>query len=72
MNDTITINGVVYSADKKILIKYPEEKQEATFHVPDFVEELGAGCFSDNEYIKNIFIGEKVRKIGERAFAIEE
>ena len=68
MNDTITIDGVIYSGDKKVLIKYPEEKQEETFHVPDFVEELGAGCFSDNEKIKNIFIGEKVRKIGERAF----
>ena len=68
MNDTITIDGVIYSGDKKIFIKYPEEKQEETFHVPDFVEELGAGCFSDNEKIKNIFIGEKVRKIGERAF----
>ena len=68
MNDTITIDGVIYSGDKKIFIKYPEEKQEETFHVPDFVEELGAGCFSDTEKIKTIFIGEKVRKIGKRAF----
>ena len=31
MNDRITIDGVVYSADKKVLIKYPEENQEKNF-----------------------------------------
>ena len=67
MNDTITIDGVIYSQDKKVLIKYPEEKQEEVFYTPDFVEELGEGCFSDNESVKNIFIGKNVKKIGDRA-----
>ena len=64
MNDTITIDGVVYSEDKKVLIKCPEESQEKTFYIPDSVEELGDGCFSNNEKIKNVFIGKNVKKIG--------
>ena len=68
MNDTITIDGVVYSADKKVLIKYPEENQEKTFYIPDFVEEIGGNCFVDNSTVEYIFIGNNVKKIGARAF----
>ena len=68
MNDTITIDGVIYSADKKVLIKYPEESQEKTFYVPDFVEEIGEDCFVDNSTVEYIFIGNNVKKIGARAF----
>lgn len=68
MNDTLTIDGVVYSADKKGLVKYPEESQEKTFYVPDFVEEIGGDCFVDNSTVEYIFIGNNVKKIGARAF----
>ena len=64
MNDTITLDGVIYSADKKVLIKYPEESQEKTFYVPDFVEELGESCFENIEYAKDIYIGKNVKKVG--------
>lgn len=67
MNETITIDGVVYSADKRVLIKYPEEKHEERFYIPDFVEEIGVGCFADTNYTKHIFIGKNVKKICERA-----
>ena len=63
MNDTLTIDGVVYSADKKVLIKYPEESQEKTFYVPDFVEEIGDDCFVDNSTVEYIFIGNNVKII---------
>ena len=68
MNDTITIDGVIYSADKKVLIKYPEENQEKTFYIPDFVEEIGSDCFIDSSTVEYIFIGNNVKKIGARAF----
>ena len=64
MNDTITIDGVVYSADKKVLIKYPEDKVDERFFVPEFVEEIGASCFADTQYTKHIYIGKNVKKIG--------
>ena len=67
MSETITIDGVIYSEDKRVLIKYLEEKHEERFYVPDFVEEIGAGCFSDTNYTKHIFIGKNVKKIRERA-----
>ena len=40
MSETITIDDVIYSADKRVLIKYPKDKPEERFYVPDFVEEL--------------------------------
>ena len=67
MNETITIDGVIYSEDKKILIKYSDEKNKERFYIPDFVEEIGVGCFSDTNYTKHIFIGKNVKKIRERA-----
>ena len=67
MNETITIDGVIYSEDKRVLIKYPEDKHEERFYVPDFIEEIGVGCFSDTNYTKYIFIGKNVKKIRERA-----
>ena len=67
MSETITIDGVVYSEDKKTLIKYSEEKKEERFYIPDFVEEIGVGCFSDTDYTRYIIIGKNVRKICDRA-----
>ena len=67
MSNTITIDGVIYSEDKKILIKYSDEKNKERFYIPDFVEEIGVGCFSDTNYTKHIFIGKNVKKIRERA-----
>lgn len=67
MSDIITIDGVVYSADKKILIKYPEDKTEECFYIPDFVEEIGKGCFADTNCLKHIIIGKNVKKVGSRA-----
>lgn len=64
MSDTITIDGVIYSADKKVLIKYPENKADERFYIPDFVEEIGNSCFADVQYTKYIFIGKNVKKIG--------
>ena len=67
MSETITIDGVVYSEDKKTLIKYSEEKKEERFYIPDFVEEIGVVCFSDTDYTRYIIIGKNVRKICDRA-----
>ena len=64
MSDRIKIDGVIDSADKKVLIKYPEEDQEKTFYVPDFVEELGESCFENIQYAKDIYIGKNVKKVG--------
>lgn len=65
--DEIIIDGVIYSADKRVLIKYPKDMSEERFYVPDFVEELGDGCFSEASCLKHIIIGKNVKKIGNRA-----
>ena len=62
----IVIDGVVYSADKRILMKYPADKAGECFYIPDFVEELGDGCFASVDNVKHIIIGKNVKKIGRR------
>ena len=64
---TIVIDGVVYSEDKRVLIKYPEDSSEERFFIPDFVEELGVSCFAHTKNTKHIFISKNVKKIGNRA-----
>ena len=49
MSDTMTIDGVVYSADKKVLIKYPEDKADEAFYIPESVEEIGEDSFAETK-----------------------
>jgi hypothetical protein len=65
---TIVIDGVIYSEDKKVLIKYPKDKKEEKFFIPNFVEELGNKCFSEVENKINIYIGSNVKKLHNGAF----
>ena len=65
---TIVIDGVVYSEDKKVLIKYPKDKKEEKFFVPNFVEEIGYTCFSEVENKINIYIGNNLKKLHNCAF----
>ena len=60
---TVVIDGVVYSADKKVLIKYPNDKNETVFRIPDFVEEIAEECFMDVKPPKKVYMGNNVKKI---------
>ena len=64
----ISENGVVYTVDKKKLIKYPAGKACDIFHVPNEVEEIGECAFADAKNVSGIYIGKNCRSIKENAF----
>ena len=64
--DTIIIDNVEFSADKKILLDFFAETTEYT--IPDGVTTIGEYEFESNEELKKIVIPESVTVIKEGAF----
>ena len=60
-------DGVLFSKDKKKIIKYPRNKEGESYYIDDCVEEIYAGCFDRVDHLKSIYIGKGVKKIGHRA-----
>ena len=69
--DYIILDGVKYSADKRVLIEYPTDKKDKTFFVPDFVLEIADKAFYGNRFLKNLHTGKNLRKIGYAAFSYD-
>ncbi len=66
------VDGVLYSADGKRLLRYPNGRTEDHYDVPAGTEEIGPGAFSDDQMnicLKSISLPLGLKKIGERAFA---
>ena len=61
-------NGVLFSGDMTLLIKYPQNKTGASYKVPDSVTEIGSYAFTQNANIKSVS-GAKVKTIGSQAFS---
>lgn len=66
MNFT-TIDGVLYSKDKTIVIVYPNEKG-STYIIPDGVDSIASFSFESCPNLKSILIPQSVKGIGESAF----
>lgn len=66
-----SIDGVLYSKDKTILIKYPEGKQGTDFTIPDTVTEILFHSFYNLLILENVIIPLNVTKIKGRAFQSE-
>ena len=68
-NSYTSINGVLFSKDKTILIKYPGGKKDATsYAIPEGVTSIGEYAFRDCSFLTSITIPESVTEIGEYAF----
>ena len=64
-NNTFTLeNGVLFSKNKKKIIRYLGEDKCDTYRIEDCVEEIAEGCFAGAKDLKHIYIGKNVRKIG--------
>ena len=61
-------NGVLYTADKKMLVRYPSDMACDIFRVADEVEEIGEYAFSDAKNISGMYIGKNCRSIKQNAF----
>ena len=64
-------DGVIFSKDKKKIIKYSKSKEGESYTVDDSVEEIADGCFFVLDHLKHVYIGKGVKKIGRCALGFE-
>jgi uncharacterized protein YkwD len=62
------VDGVLFNKDMTVLLVYPGEKKDKTYHVPDSVMEIANGAFGYSHYLEDIKFGSKLRVIGVDAF----
>ena len=63
----VSIDGVLYSADRKTLLFYPEGK-DTSFDIPDFVENISDCAFEGNATLRSVNIPSSVKKVGSSPF----
>ena len=63
-----SIDGVLYSADGSVLIRYPARKAGESFTLPSGVKELYVQSFRGNRYLKQIDLGSTLERINTYAF----
>jgi hypothetical protein len=62
------MNDIIYSEDKKELIRFTDNPAIETFECPPFVEKIGDEAFAKISQLKELTIPNSVREIGDRAF----
>lgn len=62
------VDGVLFSADGTVLVKYPQAKEQENYVVPDGVKEIGVAAFAPSRALKTIELPDGVEKIGNGAF----
>ena len=65
----VIIDDVVFSTDKKELVRYSPEKTDETYVIPEFVETICDGAFQGSEHLEQVTISKNIHHIGSRAFA---
>ncbi len=66
----ITVNGIIYSKDKKEIVKYPMAKEGTAFSVPAGAEVIGALAFYGCKSLVKITLPDSVKEIGASAFSL--
>lgn len=62
------IDGVLFTADGKTLVRYPPKKSGTHYVVPDSVVNIRSFAFENCEFLENIILPDSLTTIGERAF----
>jgi len=62
------VNGVLFNAEKTVLLTYPAGKTGDNYDIPNSVTTIGVDAFSECTSLTSITIPEGVTSIGERAF----
>ena len=65
-----SIDGVLFTADYKTLVRYPPKKNGTDYVVPDSVVNIGSCAFRNCEFLENIILPNSLTRIGEEAFYI--
>lgn len=58
-----SIDGVLYTKDKKTLLKYPDGKQGESYKIPNGITEIGSQSLLYTKYLTKVFIPQSVKKI---------
>ena len=61
----VSVDGVLYTADGKTLVLYPQNKAGDTFTVPDTVTKIARYAFKGNRNLVEIVIGANVSALGD-------
>ena len=64
-----TVNGILLSADKTILYRFPSGKSDDNLDVAKTITSIFANAFNDNRYLDTIQIPASVTAIGDGAFS---
>lgn len=64
-----SIEGVLYTKDMKLLIRYPEERIGDEYAVPDGVERIGECAFHHCSFLKRVILPNSIKSIEKDAFA---
>ena len=67
-----SVDGVLYSKDGTILIKYPAKKEGTSFEVPNSVVSISNSAFSYNAYLEEITLPSTLFNIEMLAFSFAE
>lgn len=62
-------NGVLYNADRTVLIAYPMDRQSPSYAPAATTERIGRRAFAENAYLKHVTFPDGFFEIGEEAFA---
>ena len=62
-------DGVLFSKDGIALVAYPPSKQDASYTVPDGVEELYHGCFASCDYLYELNLPDSIIYVDTWTFA---
>ena len=65
----VIIDDVVFSVDKKELVRYSPEKTDESYAIPEHVETIRDGAFQGSEHLERVTISKNIHHIGSRAFA---
>jgi len=62
------IDGVVFTKDKKAIVKHPQDKPYDWYDIPDGVTTISGGAFAGSAMLRHIIIPDSVTKIEHWAF----
>ena len=67
-SQNIVVDGVIFSADGKTLIKYPDDKIGEEYTVPEGTEVIGENAFYFNYSLRNLVLPLSLNRIEDNAF----
>lgn len=62
------VDGILFSKDNKMLIKYPAKKETAEYVISEEVSLICTEAFTDNSFLKKITVGNFVTAISDNSF----